>query len=554
MLGVSSNTKYKKIEDFKCSADYLSYLYKDANGVVFRMFADNCGVFHQHNTPYSLTERFYEFDFGGNDQYISMQTFLSKKGGKPTRSRECVKRINAFYVDIDCYKVGLTKGQVITALQEEYYGKIIPTPTFVIDSGRGLYLVWKLANEDKNAQSRWERVENFLVNKLEMLGADCGVHDLPRVLRIPFSKNSKSNTIVKILEFNDVVYKIRDIENEYGLSLHKKQYKKIPASKKQKWAVRKIVLSRGVKSPDLSDRKATAEWLSNYSFDIIENKGTHYQKNISSTPKDNVKYLSGCRKDLVTLMSRRKGADCRRENALFLYRLWTYEATKDANLALEATLDFNRSLDCPLPEKAVISATRSAQRKIDKGETYSFKHSSLIKFLSITKEELISLFPLSEIGGFLRKNSDDGQNARDRKKQNHVYYKRCLEKKGETLKKDKIFTRREKIKELIERGVSYDEIISELSISRATLYRDMAYLSSSETETISQKTTDESENHAKERCEKTSKKVFSKFKSVYYKMHSVAVPYRHISSSRRFLRSFIFRSSGFSGAGGGAPP
>ncbi len=83
------------------------------------------------------------------DVYASLNTYIGKK-----RRVATLKKINAVYVDLDVYNKNLTKAQALVWLHEEYYDKIIPAPTYVIDSGRGLYLIWKLKNEDRNALPR----------------------------------------------------------------------------------------------------------------------------------------------------------------------------------------------------------------------------------------------------------------------------------------------------------------------------------------------------------------------------------------------------------------
>lgn len=566
MLGQSSNTKYKKISDFKTSADYLKYLYKDANGVVFRAYVDGKGDFHQHKHPYSLTDNFYNLDFSGDNQYISMQTFLSKKKEKPVRRNENIKRINAFYVDLDVYKIGLSKEQVLLKLHDEYIGSIIPTPTFIIDSGRGMYLIWKLANEDLKTQSRWEVVENYLIDALAPLGADNAVRDLARVLRIPFTGNSKSKSNVHILEFCDLVYTIRDIAIEYGLACKKKTGEKKPATSKQIWAVQNIVATECVQAPDLSDRKATALWLADYAKILASHKKDtkiSAKSKIKISFRNRTRSLTGYCADLLSLMSMRKGEDCRRENALFLYRLWNYEIYHDANLALTATLEFNRALDRPLPEKTVIKATESAERKVNNGATYAFKVSTLIRFLDITTEELSHLTYLSKGEASRPKNADDGQ-ARDRKDENHACYKRRLEKKGDSLKCDKITMRRMKIADMLAEGLTAEEIMKSLSISRATYYRDMACLASDSkkednvpacdlssefeaSEDVQEASTeDTSLPHEKEDVKITEKGGVSYFQCIIYELHNGVVPYR-------LFVALIVSFGGFE-AGDGKPP
>ena len=160
----------------------------------------------------------------------------------------------------------------------------------------------------------------------------------------------------------------------------------------------------------------------------------------------------------------RKGADCKREIALFLYRLFTYDMTGDKEYALEKTLSFNAALSCPFPEDYVIRATKSAETKIDKGDTYHYKLDTIIDVLDITREEMKSLVYLINPG-----------RRKERKQENNrrAYIDRLTaagkETKAETQEK-----RRSAIIAMQKEGKSREEIMEALSISRATYYREMA--------------------------------------------------------------------------------
>lgn len=585
MLGFASKTNFKKISDFTCAGDYLRYLYADANGVVFRCNIDANGEFHTDKNPYRLGEKFFESDFSGVNQYISVNSFFIRKGQRPSRDLESLKRINAFYVDIDCYKCGRTKEQVIDELYNDYFGRYIPFPTFIIDSGRGLYIIWKVRNEDCNAQSRWKRVEDYLISTLAPFGADSAVSDLPRILRIPFTLNSKSNSFVKIVDFNDLTYSIYDIANEYGIDTAMRNTVTKPATLAMKKAVSAILsCDNSLSMPDLKNRKATYLWLSQHEEAILRHKAGNSPYIRRSQKKEHVslnktgfnRYFSLYRNELTTLMSMRRGADCKREIALFLYRLWQYEETRDAEYALQSTLAFNRTFDCPLSDDEVIKATASGQRKVDKGQTYAYKISTLISLLDISEDELSCLTAWNST---LHKNSDDAK--RDRKESNHAYYVRTLEKKGTSLKKDKLSIRRERIAYFLSEGKSTEEIISMLSISKATFYRDMAYLASSKADTeacepcecISSHEVIKGENEASTGFTSGMKNAslfaelvnalpllnssnscgFSFFKSFIYEKQGVALPTR---PSVFFLITPNWLGGDFNGgdSGGGSPP
>lgn len=536
MLGVSANLEYKKKEDFISASDYFRYMYAEANGIAFRCYIEN-GQFYNCKYPYRLNDKFYEKDFSGTNQYMTLNTFYVRKGQRPSRDFESIKRINALYVDIDCYKIGMSKEQVISCLHDEYFGSKIPYPTFIIDSGRGLYIIWKLRNEDRNASSKWKIVEQFLLNALIPLGADNAVCDLPRILRIPFSVNSKSNSTVTIREFNDLTYSLYDIMTEYELQqVNKKIMPATYAQKKAVWAISKG--NDTIIPPDLKNRTETATWLSEYKDSIRKHSVKKTNKGKVKTSEATFMLFSLYRNELSTLMSQRKGADCKRELALFLNRLWAYEETKDAEYALEDTLKLNASFDVPFDNDYVIKVTKSSQKKIDKGQTYSYKVSTLIDLLEISDTELNKLSTWKKMIGA------SCDKKRDRKEANHKAYVKRLEKKGNDLKKNKITERRNTIVSYLNEGKSAEEIINILSISRATFYRDMAYLQCNKEEigtnaddTDGKDREENSVQNSKENTITTSTNhnhpdhsgylingLVSLFQSISYEKDSVAVP------------------------------
>ena len=100
-------------------------------------------------------------------------------------------------------------------LEADYFNKSIPRPNLIIDSGRGLYLIWLLNSVPSKALPLWKSIEEYLYSVLKPFGADRQALDPTRVLRVPGSINSKSKTIVKVIEQYDYIYDLREIQNEY---------------------------------------------------------------------------------------------------------------------------------------------------------------------------------------------------------------------------------------------------------------------------------------------------------------------------------------------------
>ena len=466
MLGISAGLEHHTIEDFKSPTDYIKYLFSGIKGWICR--GQIAPYYRQSMYRFNgLMESVFEQDNQDN-VYISMNTFYINQ-----RSVDCLKRLNALYVDIDCYKMGLDKATVLDELQNDYFDSAIPCPTFVVDSGRGLYLIWKLRNEDRNALPRWTKVQEYFTGMLKEFGADPACKDSARILRIPFSRNTKSETTVEIIEFHDVTYTISDIQNEYDIGVtrhyeHKDGENKHPyntATEPMRRYAADLAFKLGVELPDLEDFAATQAWIAEMRLKTLQPKQeVNTVETNSSKNKKLTRILEGYCADIKTLFAMRQGADCKREIALFLYRLFTYDITGDKHLALEQTLAINASLSCPFPESYVIRTTRSAERKIDKGDTYHYKRETIIDILEITDEEMKSLTYLV---------SDVRRMERKRENSKKAYLDR-LAAEGKETKAEAKAKRRAAILVMQKEGMSAKEIMAALEISKATYYREAA--------------------------------------------------------------------------------
>ena len=125
---------------YTTSRDYLQYLFRSTEGYIFRCQKEIVNGEESFVSKYYQAKPLsYQKYSGIRDTYVSMNTFFySKESKKPERKVRCLKRLNALYVDIDCYKEGMRNDVVLRDLEERVFGDELPYPTFVIDSGRGL--------------------------------------------------------------------------------------------------------------------------------------------------------------------------------------------------------------------------------------------------------------------------------------------------------------------------------------------------------------------------------------------------------------------------------
>ena len=397
-------------EEYSEQINYLDILHSDSKGWITKAEI-NCGYKQWHYRYNELLEQ----DFNQENVYISINTFYST-----FRRLEYIKELKAQFIDLDIYKTGFTKEQIIMHLEADYFNKSIPRPNLIIDSGRGLYLIWLLNSVPSKALPLWKAVEEYLYSVLKPFGADRQALDPTRVLRVPGSINSKSKTTVNVIEQYDYIYDLREIQNEY--------------------------------LPELEERKAKKKGRPSKKVFIHRERSLYYAR-----IQDIIKLCELREYDL-------KG---HRELILFLYRYYLCYFLEDTQKALGDVLELNREFIYPLSETEVIRATRSAEKVyLSKDKDYKYKNETLIELLLIT--ELEETYMTTIISN---KESKRRRSIRDEKR-----YKEKLKLDGKVSEKEKLSQRRAKIKDLLAEGLKRKDICLQLDISIKTYKRDISFL------------------------------------------------------------------------------
>ena len=394
----------------KNKVEYIDKVHGNSKGWITRSCIDENGYSQWHYKYKELKET----DLTEENIYITLNTFF-----KPYRRLECIKELNALFIDLDYYKTKFTKEQIIMNLEENYFNKTIPATNYILDSGRGLALIWLINKVPSKALPLWKAIEEYLYNKLKEFGADRQALDATRILRVPGSINSKSKTVVSIIDEYDYIYDLREIQKEFLPELKPKE--------KKKGRSKKI----------------------NY---IYRERSLYYAR-----IQDITKLCELREYDL-------KG---HREIILFLYRYYLCSFTEDTKKALEDVLELNSMFISPLKENEVIRATRSAEKcYLDKNKEYKYKNETLIDLLEITEYEETQMSTIISKGEYKR---------RDRVYQKNKY-QRKLKSEGKISEKEKLSQRRAKIKDLLAEGLKQKDICSQLNISKDTYTRDRKYL------------------------------------------------------------------------------
>ena len=411
----------KKVMDFNA---FVKKNYND-NERIARMSINAPEHNYMINTYHYSALQLADIDCSENNLYFALNPmrFIDHS---IRRDKQHVARLKFLYVDLDVYKSqwkDYSHVQILMQLESDYFGSKIPTPSYVVNSGRGMYLLWRI-DEHINAQPRWEQVQRYLHSQLIEFGADNAVvTDTARVLRIPGSINSKSGTEVSIMQCNDRTYTLYEIMQEYmydDLLAHKYIAKK---SRKRNY------------------KKSSKVIFMNTPYSL-------YNARVSDLEQ-------------LLLVHRDKESGMR-ENILFLYRYFTLCICNDKQDSLTATLQLNSRLKHPLNEKEVIKATSSAEKYYDADKSFQISNAKLIEFLNINSSEMKDLKSIISHTVKMQRKA-----LRDRKA-----YLNKLAKKGEHTKEYKIKRRLKALYELLEQGLTQKEICKELEISRSTFYTD----------------------------------------------------------------------------------
>ena len=384
------------------SKKHLQNLHKNSKGYI-TVASKNPGYKQWHYKSEELIENAEEI-LNNINAYVSQNTFY-----KPQRRIENIKELRAIYIDIDCHNTKYTKEAVKYFLEKDLYGSKIPRPNYLIDSGRGLYYIILIKPVPSMAMPLWYAIQRYLYNELKEIGADANALDPTRVLRVVGTINSKSNSCVEILDMDSYEYSLKEIQEEYLPEISEKREKK-------KGRPKKVV--------------------------SLFNEYSLYHARVIDIAK-----ICELRDYDV------KG---HRELILFLYRYFSCCFLNDPDEALENVLELNAMFKEPLPEKEVITDTRSAERAYEERK-YKYTNAKLIKILDITLDEQQYLKTIISGKEKYRRSAEDQKAKKKAKRRNENGLT-----KREQEKQDNINA----IKSLYEKGYKQVEIVNKLGLSK----------------------------------------------------------------------------------------
>lgn len=382
--------------------NYINTLHKDSEGYITVAKMGNRWQQYYFEGINDLS-----INLKGKDVYISQNTFNNK-----SRRLIHLKELKALYIDIDCYKMNLSKEAVKYFMENDLYGQI-PVPNMLIDSGRGLYYIIFLENTMAEELPKWQLVEKYLYEKLKDLGADNKALDATRVLRVTGTVNSKNNSIVKVIDTYDYQYTLDEIIENYIPEVNEdRKEKQKPKGVRKKGRKKKFVSL----------------------FNLY---------NLYYTRFMDIKKLVEIRNYEMTGY---------REVTLFLLRYFmnVYHNCDD-DLVMEEILEINNSFTEPLEKDEVFKATLSGATRATEN-VYKYSNDKLIKLLDITPSEQ------KEMATIISKSEKYYRNNKNRREQRR-------NKEGLTKREADKLKNEERILELKRKKYTLKQISEKLNLS-----------------------------------------------------------------------------------------
>lgn len=207
--------------DYTASSEFLARLFAETTQQVeLRAFPNTNGEPGARVTMTDATDASAIEAFCSRNDGPGMGVFFgvcTRVHGATSGNRESVAECPALWVDIDCLDQKLPGAEVLAVL--EY----LPCPpSIIVNSGGGIHAYWMLEEPAKlqgNERTR-AMIESANRTLAQVLAGDMKAIDLPRVMRLPGTHNTKEKTLALydgepaqcgILGGNDALYALDDL-------------------------------------------------------------------------------------------------------------------------------------------------------------------------------------------------------------------------------------------------------------------------------------------------------------------------------------------------------
>lgn len=408
---------------------YCKHLYdKNTDGYIQIVNIDKDKKIKIYNTNINGLSSMVQQFKNKSDFFITPNTFY-----KPKRNVNNIRQFRALFIDIDCGEDNINSAAY--RVFELSDNGVIPKPTMIIDSGRGIHVYWRIKNAPYQALNTWQELQDLFYTKLKSIGADIRATDGARLLRIPSTLNSRNSIECRVMyQDNKLEYSMYDLRERY---LHEKYKKSIARINKTN---RRIIKNA---------------FFNSYSLHIARAE------------------------DLETLVKLRSGnMSGIRNMALHCYAYWKGIYIRNVDELIEIVKEFNNSFNKPLKDSEVDAVLRCIPKAIDSFLTYEqgircglskrvtkgmkdkggywYKNETLIERLNITEKEQRELKTI--IGTRVKYERKNKKRKKERRNEN-----------GLTKKQQEIVDLKLEILRLRKEGLSLRSISKQLNKSLGSI-------------------------------------------------------------------------------------
>jgi hypothetical protein len=177
------------------------------------------------------------------EAYIGMNRFYGPRG------RGRLAALNALWLDLDTYRIAslvhLPRAELYRRIASTIEQAGLPEPSLIVDSGRGMYVIWLLDGGAAAAEPRWKAVMKALVAWGKPLGADPACVDPARVLRLPGSWHEGADRQVSVVAGSGTRYGFDRFETHVWRALGRPERASLERQRKRPRSARSPQAGKG---------------------------------------------------------------------------------------------------------------------------------------------------------------------------------------------------------------------------------------------------------------------------------------------------------------------
>ena len=356
-------------------------------------------------------------DEGTEDTYFSINSFW-----KQDKATTEIRHLNAFALDFDFYKKKKYKKMTPSEFYEEIKSSLPFLPTAVVDSGRGLYVIYSFNHCSKERIKLYRAIYSRFAKLFESYGLDAAATNVTQVIRLPGTCNTRCLKDVEILDYNDTNYELTDFASILEYSQEQ------------------VAEYKSIKNQILEQkRNETAEQSSARKI----KRSTWFKK------------LQEDFKQLIHLRNQSDTYEGYRECLIYLLRERATWSGLTINESVDAAKKVNELFHYPLSIQEIEKQCRPSQMR----RCTSIK--TMIRKLDITIDEQMKMKILKS-----KKLKDSLYNKRSKK---HKLLNR-------TQKELDMLERRTKVFHLKNAGIKNKDISDILEVNKSTITKDLKYI------------------------------------------------------------------------------